>query len=301
MANKLLSALRHVRYRDAVIFQSPTVIGLVMFLPEISWAILARAFMVSLGSFLMMAYIFAINDWADIGLDYETPEKRKHTFVDRGITPRAMLVLSAFLAAVSVLILAMVSWRHVAEALLIMTFGLAYSIPVRGIKGKGIPVFSSLLHFATTLLAFLMGSMAFSSVDARALWVGSYLGILISSGHLVQEVQDFAGDRLSKVRTNAVQFGQKSVFFFACTLFGFSFLFLFGLAQAGLVPNEMKYTVLLYPMYVAWALQAYRAGLQRDGVRRLRNQYRMLFGVVVLTLLLSDLVNRGALGVLPPA
>jgi 4-hydroxybenzoate polyprenyltransferase len=295
MLSKVKSVVWHIRFRDAAIFQTPTIIGLVMSLPGISGASIGRALLVSLGSFLLMAYIFAINDWADIGLDRVTPEKRR-TFLDQGIAPREMLVLSGALATASLVILLTVSWTHFVAALLITVFGLAYSFPVRGTKGKGIPVFSSLLHFATTLAAFLMGSLTFSPVDARALWVGAYLGVLISAGHLVQEVQDYAGDRLSNVRTNAVQFGQRPVFVLAFGLFGLSFLLLFGMAQAGLIPLEVRYAVLFYPLYAVWALRAYRAGLERGIVRHLRSQYRLLFAVVVLILLISDLVNRAASG-----
>jgi 4-hydroxybenzoate polyprenyltransferase len=291
MLSKLKSAIWHIRYRDAVIFQAPTVVGLVMFLPEISWASAGRALIVSLGSFLLMAYIFAINDWADIGLDHGTPEERR-TFLDRGLAPREMLALSGALAGAGLLLLVTISWTHVVVALIILAFGLAYSLPVRGVQGKGVPVFSSLLHFATTLVAFLMGSLTFSPVDTRALWVGAYLGVLISAGHLVQEVQDYAGDRLSKVRTNAVQFGQRPIFVLAFALFGVSFVILFGLAQAGLIPPVVRYTVLLYPLYAVWALQVYRAGLERGIVRHLRNRYRILFAVVVFTLLISDLASR---------
>jgi len=292
MARKLKSFLACLRYRDAFIFQSPTLIGLAIFFPAVSLANGLRVLLVSGGSFLLMAYIFSFNDWADIRLDCQNPQPHRPTFLDKGITKREMLALSALLAGVGVLILGLISRTHVLVALIIILLGLAYSFPVRGIQGKGLPVFSSGLHFVNTLLACLLGSLAFSPIDARALGVGSYLGLLITAGHLVQEVEDYAEDRLANVGTYAVRFGQKPVFIFACTLFGFSFLFLFGLAQAGLLPTEMRYAILVYPIFLVAAIRAYRAGLNPESVWRLRGQYRLLFAIVALSLLVSALVAK---------
>lgn len=293
MASKLKSFLACLRYRDAFIFQAPTLIGLTLFFPNVSPANGLRALLVSVGSFLLMAYIFSFNDWADIRMDCQNAQTRRSTFLDKGITEREMLALSISLAGLGVLILSLVSRMHILVAFIIILLGLAYSLPVQGIQGKGLPVFSSGLHFVNTLLACLLGSLAFSPIDARALGVGSYLGLLITAGHLIQEVEDYIEDRLANVGTHAVRFGPKPMFIFACGLFGFSFLFLFGLAQAGLIPVEMKYTLLLYPIFLVAAIRAYRAGLNPENVWRLREQYRLLFAIVALSLLVSALVNKG--------
>jgi 4-hydroxybenzoate polyprenyltransferase len=294
-SGKLISLLSCIRYEDSVIFQSPTIIGSVIFFPEVSLANGLRVFILIMGSFMLMAYIFCFNDWADISMDYQNPQKQKATFLDKGIGKQDMLGFSIFLAGASLIILGLISSAHILAAAVIIIFGLAYSLPIRGVKGKGIPIFSSFLHFGTTLLAFLLGSMSFSSIGMSAILIGSYLGILISGGHLVQEVQDYAGDRLANDWTNAVRFGQKPVFILSFIIFGFSFIFLFRLAQVGLIPGIAKYAVLLYPIYTVWAIKAYRAGLDRESIQSLRNRYRILFAVIVFIILIGVLGNKAGL------
>jgi 4-hydroxybenzoate polyprenyltransferase len=180
-------------------------------------------------------------------------------------------------------------------ALLAIMFSLAYSVPVWGIRGKSVPVFSSFLHFGGTLLSFLLGSLTFVSADLRSLLLASYPAVLITAGHLVQEVEDYEEDRLSRCQTNAVRFGQKPVFFLATTLFTFSFVILYWLADIGLLPSVIKYFSILYLGYAVIAAQAYRAGLTQNSVRHLRDQYRILFGIVVLAMLTISLLNKRGL------
>jgi 4-hydroxybenzoate polyprenyltransferase len=293
MPHKVISVLSSIRYKDIIIFQSPAIIGLIMFFPEVSVAHGWRAFTLIVGSFLLMAYIFCFNDWADIRLDYRNPQKENSTFVDKGVGKNEMLILSTALAAGSLFILGWISSAHILAAAAIILFGLAYSLPIHGIKGKSIPLFSSFLHFGTTLLAFLLGSMSFAPISMPAILIGSYLGLLICAGHLVQEVQDYAGDRETSDWTNAVRFGPKPVFISSFIIFGLSFIFLYWLAQAELIPGIVKYTMFLYPVYAAWAFKVYRAGLDRESIKDLRKRYRILFALIVFVMLAGILVERG--------
>ncbi len=295
MPTNLKSIFSSIRYQEAFIFQTPSLMGLAVFLPGISFRYAAPTLLAGLGSFLVMASIFAVNDWADINLDSQNSLKRKDTFLERGIDPNNMLVLAGSLAAGGIFIFAALSGLHVVIALLALVCGLVYSVPLRGVRGKSIPVVSSLLHFGGTLLAFLLGALTFAPADPRSLLVACYPALLITAGHLVHEVEDYEQDRLSRCKTNAVRFGRKAVFIFASILFGFSFLLLYWLIEEGFFPGVIKYSSILYLLYAALAMQAYRAGLARDSVRHLRNQYRILFAVVVLMMLISSLLNKGAL------
>lgn len=292
-SGELMTLVGCIRYRDAVIFAGPSLIGLLIFLPGVSLATVLRAIPLALGSVLLMAYIFAINDWADIGLDRKNAQKHQHTFLEKGIARHGILGLSVFLATASVLILTTLSWSHALIALTIVAFGFAYSLPIAGWQGKRIPVLSSCLHFVTIVSAFLLGSMTYSPIDARALLVGSYLAILITAGHLVQETQDYHDDLAATVRTNAVQFGQRPVFALALGLFGLSFLVLVGLAEAGLLPKAVEYSLALFPVFAIWAIRTYRTGPDRDSVSRFRSNYRRLFAVVVIVLLVAVFVDQG--------
>jgi 4-hydroxybenzoate polyprenyltransferase len=175
---------------------------------------------------------------------------------------------------------------------LMILLGIAYSFPAAGLKAKGMPVVSSVLHFAGTVLTYLLGSAAFAPIDYPAVVLGCYFGILITAGHLVQEVQDYADDRLAGVRTNAVQFGQANTFWLSFGLFGLSFVLLVWLSVIGMLPAVSGYTVVLFPIYAYWAIQVIRAGLPSNRVRQLRNRYRLLFAVVALVLLIGAVAEK---------
>lgn len=291
MLDSLISFFSCIRYRETLIFQTPTLIGLAFFIPDISIGSTINALFVALGSFLVMASIFAINDWADINLDSQNTLKHKDTFLVNGINPNQMLGLANWLAAGGIIIFATLSKFHVLAALGAIIFGLVYSVPIHGMRGKSIPVFSSFLHFGGTLLSFLLGALTFAPADWQNLLVAFHPAILITAGHLVHEVEDYEQDLIAKCQTNAVRFGRDAVFIFASLLFGFSFLLLFWLTEEGYFPSVIKYTSYLYLLYAVLALKAYRAGLTRDNVRHLQNQYRILFAVVVLAMLIVSLLK----------
>jgi 4-hydroxybenzoate polyprenyltransferase len=295
LRSNLNSAVATIRWREAVIFQTPAVLGLAVFIPAISVGSAARALLACIGSFLSAASILAFNDWADISLDSQHSLKRHGTFVQRGLHPRQMLLLALALAAGGMIVFAFLSAPHVAAAFLAIVLGLAYSVPIVGLRGKSIPLFSSFLHFGGTLLSFLLGALTFAPDDWRGLLIAAHPAILLTAGHLVQEVEDYEEDRLSGCRTNAVRFGRTPVFVIAAVLFGSSFWLLWWLTAVGFFPPFVKYTAILYPVYLALALRAYRLGLTRATVRRLRDRYRVLFALVLVAMLLGSLLQRGLL------
>jgi 4-hydroxybenzoate polyprenyltransferase len=292
MPVSLKTLLSCIRYREAIIFQTPTLMGLVMFLPDISLKHIASILLASTGSFLVMASIFAMNDWADIDLDSRNMLKHQNTFLELGINSKQILGLAFWLAVAGVIFFATLSPLHVWTALGAVVFGLAYSVPVWGMRGKSTPIFSSLLHFGGTLLSFLLGALTFASANSHGLPVAFYPAVLITAGHLVQEVEDYEQDRLAQCQTNAVRFGRKPVFIFASLFFGASFLLLNWLVEEGFFPGAIRYTAILYLVYAALAMQAYRKGLTRESVQYLRHQYRILFAIVVLAMLIGSLFNH---------
>lgn len=182
---------------------------------------------------------------------------------------------------------------HVVIALIALLLGVGYSVPMWGLRGKTIPVLSSILHFGGTAFSFLLGALTFVNSDWRTLIVASYPAVLITAGYLVQEVEDIEEDRLSGYRTTPVRLGRMPVFIFAAVLFGVSFWLLYWLTEAGFFPPFLKYTVALYPVYLVFAARASRLGLTRLSVSRLRDQYRLLSAFVVLAMLIGSLWKRG--------
>jgi 4-hydroxybenzoate polyprenyltransferase len=285
----LSAMLARIRAGEALIFMTPTVMGLVMFVPALAPGYALDALLACAGSFFLAASILAVNDWADIRLDTQNALKRKRTFLEMGIGPRQMLGLTIGLGAAGLLLFAALSRLHALAALGALALGAAYSVPVGAVRGKSLPVLSSLLHFGGTLLAFLLGALTFAPDDWRGLLAAAHPAILITAGHLVHEVEDYEQDRLSGCRTHAVRFGPKPVFGAASLLFAASFALLYWLAAHGFLPAPVQAAALLAPVYAVFAVRAYRSGLTRDGIRRLRHQYRALFAAVTLSMLAGSL------------
>ena len=273
MRTKLLSTVASVRHREAIIFQAPAVLGLAVFIPAITAGSIA-AVVTCIGSFLSAALHPRLQRLGRYQPGFQNSLKRHGTFVERGVHPTQMLGLALALAAAGLLVFSFLSGPHVAAAFVAIVLGLAYSVPIGGLRGKSIPLFSSFLHFGGTLLSFLLGALTFAPADWRGLLIAAHPAILLTAGHLVQEVEDFEEDRLSGCRTNPVRFGRTPVFFVAAVLFGLSFLLLYGLTDAGFFPPFVRYTVALYPVYLALALECLSCGATRAGVRRLRDRYR---------------------------
>jgi len=172
-----------------------------------------------------------------------------------------------------------------------LLLGVAYSFPIPGYKGKGIRLLSSLLHVAGSLLTFLLGYALFSPIDWRALLVGGYFGLIISAGHLVQEIQDVEGDRAADIATLAVTIGRRQAFLLAFLLFTLSFGYLYGLAALGHLPPLAAYLLVFYPVLCLLAIGTWRRGLDPVRVGRFRSSYRLLFGVLVLLLASAGLAQ----------
>ena len=292
MSTKLKSFIFCIRYREALIFQAPAFVGLTFSISQMTVKTGASLIIFALGGFCLMAHVFCFNDWSDWKLDYRSPEKLKHILLNKGITSHEMLTLSVVLGMASLLIFALISSTLFIIAVMILSLGVVYSFPILRFQGKSIPLFSSILHIVGGLLTFQLGYAFFSAIGTRSLYIGGYFGLLLAAGHLVHEVQDYAGDRRNRISTNAVRFGPGFNFSMSFALSTFSFIYLFGLTHAGLIPSVLKYLLFFYPIYAVLAWKTFNAGLVPKNVRRFRNQYRILFGFVVIIMSVCALIYK---------
>ena len=290
MGGRLSSYLSHIRFRDAIIFQVPSLVGMSYAISVINVESIQRALLLALGGFLLMAHIFCFNDWSDSSLDSLRGSDDVGTAMSNGLGSRETLALALFLGIASLFTITLLSRTLTIIAAAAIFLGIVYSFPNPRFNGKGIPIFSSALHFTGTVLTFLLGYVLFSEIEARALLIGVYFGIIITAGHLVQEVKDYVDDRTAQISTNAVRFGPKSTFIAACLLFAFSFVYLFGLAEAEFVPSVLKYLLIFLPVLGVMAVRTYKAGLDLENVQKFRSQYRRLYAAIVLVMSASALI-----------
>lgn len=290
MSRRLASFLRSLRYRDVFIFEAPALVGVAFSIHDITPETLAETLRFALAGFLLMAQIFYFNDWSDRASDADGSRKGR-AWTGELLTSQQTLTLAVLLGLSALGALAALSATLLIIGSMILLLGLAYSFPVLRFKGKGIPLLSSFLHITGTVLTFLLGYALFSALDVRALLIGGYFALIITAGHLVQEIQDVAGDRATHISTNAVRFGPRLIFLVSFVLFTLSFAYLFGLASGGLVPAGLRSLLAFYPVYVFLAWRTFRAGLASEQVHRFRGHYRVLFAAVVSIMAASTVLS----------
>jgi len=283
----VLAHLGCIRYRDVLVLQGAPLFGAFYALDHLGVDAVSRLAVFVVASALLVAHIFSLNDWAGVGADGNDPNKVANVFLNRGITPRSIGILSVTLLGTSLPLFALLGWRTLVLAVGIAALGLVYSHPA--LDAKGTPLVSSVPHVLGGLLHFLLGYSLFGPVDGRGVLIAVYFTLTFAAGHLNQEVRDYDGDRLNGIRTNAVRFGRTPVFVASLVVFTFAYAHLGFLAVSGRVPAAQAVVLLLYPVHMFWSLRALRSGLTFEAVTRLRDRYRALYaliGLIVLATLL---------------
>lgn len=254
------SLLFHIRYREVLMLQGPTLVGAALSLGHWTGTALVSIGILFFAGFLLVAHIWSLNDWVELPAERRNP----------------VLWLSLSLLVLSMALFACLGWATLLIAIGVALLGFAYSHAA--INAKGRPVLSSVTHLAGGSLHFLLGYSVFSPIGLKAVMISSFFTVVFTAGHATQEVQDYEEDRLNGIRTNAVVFGKTAVFIAAFIGFAFAYGDLALLSLYGALPPRLwLIAVALFPLHCHWSLNAWRTGLHPDGMGRLRNRYRVLF------------------------
>lgn len=252
--------LLRIRYREVLILQGPPLMGAALSLGHWTAASLVSLGMLFFAGFLLVAHIWSLNDWADLPAERGNP----------------MIGLSLSLLVLSMALFACLGRTTLLIAIGVALLGFVYSHPAIDAKGK--PLLSSFTHLAGGLLHFLLGYSVFSIIGLKAVLTASFFTLVFTAGHATQEVQDYEQDRLNGIRTNAVEFGKAAVFIAAFVCFTLAYADFALLSFSGILPPCLwLIAAVLFPLHCRWSLDALRAGLDPDRLRRLRNSYRVLF------------------------
>lgn len=232
------------------------------------------------GSICLVAHVFVLNDWSGMSADFRDPNRTPAVFSTRGVSGRSIGHLSVALLILSLLLLSSLGVVPLIIALMIAGLSALYSAPAAHLKG--VPVLSSALHLAGGVLHFLLGYSVFTAVDGRGLMIGCFFALIFAAGHLTHETRDSESDTLNGIRTNAVTFGKARSFTTGLALFTIADVLLVVLAARRTVPRPLIIVAALYPLHLYWSLQALRAGLTFESVRRLQIRYRALYAAIGL-------------------
>jgi 4-hydroxybenzoate polyprenyltransferase len=281
-------AIQHfaaTRGLEVLVLQASPFLGALLGNVGHDWVALARVALLLGGSVALTAHVFVFNDWAGQNSDVNDPQRAALVFGQRGITSRQVASLAVALLIAAMLLLAIVGAPAVLLAAAIAALSLVYS--GSSSWGKGIPVVGSLLHVIGGTLHFLLGYVGSHAVDGRGIAIGIFFGLVFAAGHLNQEVRDYDADLLNRIRTNAVVFGRRRTFVSSFLIFTTAYAILVVLSAFGILARPLVWSALLWPWLGVSSLRAFQSGLGFDAARWMQRQYRVLFAVLGLAIVLT--------------
>lgn len=284
--SRLAALISCIRYPDVLVLQGSPLMGVAFSIGPLTIAKVPLVLLFAPASFLLVAHIWTFNDWAGLASDRNDPNKSADVFSTKGLRPRDVLLFSGGLLVLSLALFVFLPLRTRLLAVAIAVLGVLYSHPA--VNAKGIPVVSSSPHLVGGLLHFLLGYSLFGGIDRRGILIALFFALTFTAGHLNQEVRDHDGDRVNRLRTNAVAFGKVPAFLAGLLIFTLAYGDLLLLAGLGIVPAVLGLLPLaLYPIHVWWSLRTLRGGLTFEDVSRLQSRYRMLYGIIGLGMIAS--------------
>ncbi len=268
--------LRHIRFDEVFVLQGTPLMGAGFSIATINAANLQTLAVFLIGSILLVAHVFTLNDWADIANGLKAP--------DPLVSSLRLFWFSIFLLIASLLVFALISSRLVLLGAIVAALGFFYSHP--RLNFKGTPIASSFPHLVGGLFHFLLGYLVFSPINSRGVLIALFFALTFTAGHLNHEVRDFELDSKTNARTNAVAFGKRPAFMVGLIVFTLAYVCLFLLGWFRFVPRPLAFLALVfYALHLFWSLRALRRQLDPEIVDRFQSQYRALYAVIGIAML----------------
>ena len=235
------------------------------------------------GSLALTAHVFVFNDWAGHSGDIRDPRRSTLVFARRGIGRRQVARVATALLIFANVAFAAVGRQTVLLGAAIAALSVLYSCSPR--FGKSTPIVASVNHLLGGALHFLLGYTLSRPLDASGLVISLFFGLVFAGGHLNQEVRDYEGDLLNGIRTTAVVFGCRRAFLASLFTFTGAYAILAGLAAFGILPGLLLWSIVLWPLHVAWSQRALQRGLGFETALWMQRRYRLLFVLIGLAML----------------
>jgi len=281
-AARYLSCLR---LPEILVLQGSPLLGAAFAIRHPSLENVGPLAILTVANVFLVAHIFLLNDWSGLATDLADPNKAAAVFTARGVGRKEIGGLTAGLLVLSLLLFSRLGPSTFCLFLAIAALSALYSLPWFNWKGR--PLLSTAAHLAGGVLHFLLGYSVASAIDWRGLAIAAFFALTFAAGHLIQEIRDHQGDVLSSIRTNAVAFGQRRTFAASLVLFTLAHALLLLLALQDILPRPLAALAALYPLHLRWSLKALAEGFTYKSIRRLQAQYRTLYAIVGLAMVVA--------------
>jgi 4-hydroxybenzoate polyprenyltransferase len=281
--SRVIQHFASTRAPEVLALQASPILGSVLGGFRLERSGLIRLGLLLIGSLALTAHVFVFNDWAGHSSDIRDPRRATLGFDRRGITTGQVARVATALLIFANVAFAAVGRPAILLGAAIASLSLLYSCSPS--FGKSTPIAASSNHLLGGALHFLLGYTLFRPLDGRGLMISLFFGLVFAGGHLNQEVRDHDGDLLNGIRTSAVAFGCRRTFLASLFTFSAAYAILAGLAALGILPRLLLWSVLLWPLHVAWSLRALRHGLRFETALWMQRRYRLLFACIGLAML----------------
>jgi 4-hydroxybenzoate polyprenyltransferase len=228
--------LRHIRFDEVLVLQGTPLMGALFSVGAITAANLETLAIFLIGSILLVAHVFTLNDWADIAHGLKAP--------DPLVSSLRLFWFSIFLLIASLLVFTLISPRVAILGAIVAALGFFYSHPKLNFKGT--PIASSIPHLVGGVFHFLLGYAVFAPIDQRGVFIALFFALTFAAGHLNHEVRDFELDQKNNARTNAVAFGKRKTFVAGLIVFTSAYLCLFLLGWFRFVPRPLSFIAVAF-------------------------------------------------------
>ena len=268
--------LRHIRFGEVFVLQGTPLMGAAFSMGTLSATNVETLLVFLIGSILLVAHVFTLNDWADIAHALKA--------ADPQVSSLRLFWFSLFLLIASLLVFSLISARVVLLGAIVAVLGFFYSHPKLNFKGT--PIASSFPHLIGGLFHFLLGYAVFMPIDQRAVFIALFFALTFAAGHLNHEVRDFELDAKNNARTNAVAFGRRPAFIAGLVVFTLAYLCLFLLGWFRFIPRPLSLiAALLYLLHFYWSLRVLRGQFRPEIVDLFQIQYRSLYAIIGISML----------------
>lgn len=227
--------------------------------------------------YLMALHVFLINDWYDFTNDRNDPGKALLL-----VSSKFIFVMALFSGLFSLVILISFSTNSFFIGLMLFLLSLVYSTSTFYIHGKTICILASLLHLVGGLLAFLLGYLFVGIYSTDVLIAGLMIGILLSAGHIFQEIQDVQGDLKNNIRTTANLLGINHSAFLGLGLLFMAHLIMEYLIGTGFFPAVTAGNWVAFILVALSIGNKLRKKITRYSIKQFRNQYRIVYAALGL-------------------
>jgi lycopene elongase/hydratase (dihydrobisanhydrobacterioruberin-forming) len=291
MRNKYITFLTTcIRWPDIAVLIAFPIMGAIFSLNNISMESMALTGCFSILSILFLIQVFMYNDISDAVRNPKEPSRRiRHALKGGMISEKSARIICIILFLLSLSGYAFISMKIAVFVFLIEIFTFLYSNPV--IKLKGVPLLSLLVLFLCGFLYFLSGWLLFQPVNKVGILIGIYFALVLSAGHLSNEIDDLDSDREARILTNAIFFNEKNAFLAGIVLFIISSVLFVYIAFN--IMDGIMYIYLSVIMLLTWLIFFiyYIISGNSFSIKTFRRMYRILYAMFCIIVTVLRFIN----------